>query len=101
MVECKKEQNKKICNCSYSCDRKGMCCECLKHHLDNKELPACCFPPEIEKIILFLLRPAVLILPDIPFQSPGPEVFNDDKIHGSIEIDFFQQPAILRHQVVF
>jgi len=26
-----------------------MCCECLKYHLANEELPACCFPPEVER----------------------------------------------------
>jgi hypothetical protein len=26
-----------------------MCCECLAYHLSNKELPACCFPPEVEE----------------------------------------------------
>jgi hypothetical protein len=50
MSDCKKEFNLKSCPCTYpSCKRKGICCECLKHHLDNRELPACCFPPEIEK----------------------------------------------------
>jgi len=49
-MECKKEENKKNCSCTYSgCPRKGICCECLAYHLSNKELPACCFPPEAEK----------------------------------------------------
>lgn len=44
------EENLKDCNCTYkSCPRKGMCCECIKHHLKSNELPACFFPPEIEK----------------------------------------------------
>ena len=49
MTECKKEENLAKCNCSYSCSKKGMCCECLKEHLKNGELPACCFPPDVEK----------------------------------------------------
>ena len=49
MDTCKKEQNKKNCNCSYPCERKGICCDCLKYHLARKELPACCFPDDIEK----------------------------------------------------
>jgi hypothetical protein len=49
-MECKKEQNLKNCNCTYPCSRKGICCECLKYHLKNRELPACCFPKDIEKI---------------------------------------------------
>jgi len=49
-MECKKEDNKQRCNCSYEpCSRKGICCECLKFHLSNKELPACCFPDDAEK----------------------------------------------------
>ncbi len=47
---CKKEENKIRCNCSYeSCSRKGLCCECLKYHLANRELPACFFPEDVEK----------------------------------------------------
>ena len=49
MVECKKEQNETICNCSYSCDRKGLCCECLHYHRKRGELPACYFPNIAEK----------------------------------------------------
>ncbi len=50
MKECKQKQNLTSCPCTYkSCPRKGICCECIRHHLENKELPACCFPPEVEK----------------------------------------------------
>lgn len=48
-MECKKDENKENCNCTYPCARKGICCECLKYHLRNRELPACCFPDNIEK----------------------------------------------------
>lgn len=49
-MECNKEENLKNCNCSYSgCPRKGMCCECLAYHLKKNQLPACCFPDDIEK----------------------------------------------------
>ncbi len=49
-MECKKEENKTACPCTYDpCDKKGICCECLKYHLKMGELPACCFPPEVEK----------------------------------------------------
>ena len=42
--------NLKNCNCTYSgCSRKGKCCECLAYHLEMKQLPACCFPDEVEK----------------------------------------------------
>jgi hypothetical protein len=42
--------NMKDCPCTYpSCPRKGMCCECIRYHLKHKELPACCFPKNVEK----------------------------------------------------
>ena len=49
MIECKVKKNVTMCNCSYPCDRKGICCECLSYHRKNKEVPACFFPDEIEK----------------------------------------------------
>ncbi len=49
-MECKKDQNKLNCNCSYEpCPRKGICCECIKYHRLNDELPACYFPNDVEK----------------------------------------------------
>ncbi len=48
-MECKQKENLKNCPCSYpNCPRKGFCCECLRHHRENNELPACYFPKEIE-----------------------------------------------------
>ena len=49
MAECKIEQNKKRCNCSYPCDKKGMCCECLSYHMNRGEVPACFFQDEVER----------------------------------------------------
>lgn len=49
-MECQKESNLKNCPCTYpGCSRKGMCCECLSYHLSSNQLPACCFPTDIEK----------------------------------------------------
>ena len=50
-MECiNKETNLKNCNCTYEpCDKKGICCECIKFHLKNNELPACFFPDDVEK----------------------------------------------------
>jgi hypothetical protein len=49
-MECNIKANLKHCNCSYEpCSRKGKCCDCLRYHLQMKELPACCFPDDIEK----------------------------------------------------
>jgi len=50
MKECRLEENLKHCNCSYEpCDRKGLCCQCIRYHLRLNELPACCFPDAAEK----------------------------------------------------
>jgi hypothetical protein len=49
-MACERTQNLKKCACTYSsCSRKGKCCECLPYHLSMNELPACCFPPAVEK----------------------------------------------------
>jgi len=49
-MECKKDVNLDRCNCSYNgCPRKGACCDCLQHHLSLRQLPACCFPADVEK----------------------------------------------------
>jgi len=49
-MECQIDANKARCNCTYEpCSRKGKCCECIAYHLELDELPACVFPPEVEK----------------------------------------------------
>lgn len=49
-MECKQEQNLKDCPCAWpDCPRKGICCECIKYHWENGELPACFFSKEAEK----------------------------------------------------
>jgi len=49
-MKCKKESNVEDCNCSYSgCPRKGICCECIRNHLEKNQLPACAFPDDIEE----------------------------------------------------
>ncbi len=48
-MECKKQENAKNCNCTYPCEKKGVCCECLRYHKERRELPACFFPKEVEK----------------------------------------------------
>jgi len=48
--ECKVEENKAACPCTWAtCSRKGVCCECIEYHWKNRELPACLFPPEVER----------------------------------------------------
>jgi hypothetical protein len=49
-MECQKEQNLTVCNCTYEpCDKKGICCRCIAYHRRAGELPACFFPPEVER----------------------------------------------------
>ena len=48
-MECKKDKNLENCNCSYSCSKKGVCCECIAYHRDRNELPACYFSDDVEK----------------------------------------------------
>jgi hypothetical protein len=50
MRECKVDENKAGCPCTYEpCSRKGICCECIRYHWRMGELPGCLFPPEVEK----------------------------------------------------
>lgn len=45
-----KERNLERCNCTYEpCSRKGYCCDCLQYHLRSRQLPACCFPADVER----------------------------------------------------
>ena len=49
-MECNIDANLKGCNCTYEpCPRKGKCCECVRYHRRMQELPACAFPPLIER----------------------------------------------------
>lgn len=49
-MECNINENLKHCNCTYeACSKKGKCCECIRYHLNINELPACCFPDDVEK----------------------------------------------------
>lgn len=49
-MKCNVDKNKQNCSCTYEpCTRKGICCECVKYHRDRNAIPACFFPPDIEK----------------------------------------------------
>lgn len=49
-MDCNQNGNMADCNCTYEpCARKGNCCQCLRYHLHSRELPACCFPADVEK----------------------------------------------------
>lgn len=47
-MECKSKTNKKNCNCTYPCGRKGICCDCISYHRSMAQLPACYFPDDVE-----------------------------------------------------
>ncbi len=48
-MECKKEKNALKCACTYdTCNKQGICCDCIAYHLKSRQLPGCCFPPEAE-----------------------------------------------------
>jgi len=51
MKECpNKKKNLANCNCTYEpCDKKGICCECIRYHFKMNQLPACFFPDSVEK----------------------------------------------------
>ena len=49
MVECSVEENKIDCNCTYPCDKKGICCKCISYHRNRGELPACYFSDSVER----------------------------------------------------
>ena len=43
-MECKRDENKIGCICTYtSCSKRGMCCECVRAHRENGEIPGCFF----------------------------------------------------------
>ena len=49
-MECKQDKNLEQCNCTYDpCQRKGICCECIRYHVRMRQLPACVFPNDAER----------------------------------------------------
>jgi len=48
-MECKKQENKKSCACTYGCPRSGSCCSCIRYHRSSGGFPACFFSAEAEK----------------------------------------------------
>jgi hypothetical protein len=49
MAECTSTQNRANCNCTFNCEKAGICCRCLSYHRRNGELPGCYFPGDAEK----------------------------------------------------
>jgi len=49
-MECKQKFNMKNCTCTYEpCERKGVCCDCIRYHIKNRQLPGCVFDETGEK----------------------------------------------------
>jgi len=49
-MECNVEKNLEDCSCTYSsCQRRGKCCLCVRHHRKKGEIPGCFFKPEFER----------------------------------------------------
>lgn len=44
-----KEKNMKMCTCTYSCGKHGVCCECVAYHRDIGQIPGCFFPKDAER----------------------------------------------------
>lgn len=48
-MECIAEKNTAACTCTYDCERRGKCCECVAYHRGMKQVPGCFFSREAEK----------------------------------------------------
>ncbi len=52
MSKCNQDELRKDCACTYDCERRGKCCECISYHLRMNQLPGCVFAkisPEAER----------------------------------------------------
>ena len=47
-MECDINKNTKNCTCTYNCEKKGKCCECVAYHNSRNEIPGCFFSEEAE-----------------------------------------------------
>ena len=48
-MECTVAHNLAACTCTYDCERRGKCCECVAYHRSLKQIPGCFFSKEAEK----------------------------------------------------
>ena len=49
-MECKKEENKIGCTCTATtCSNWGICCDCVRYHRENGEIPGCFFTSASER----------------------------------------------------
>ena len=42
-MECIVEKNLAGCTCTYDCEKRGKCCQCVAYHRSMKQLPGCFF----------------------------------------------------------
>lgn len=43
-TECpNKQKNLENCTCTYSCGKRGLCCECVAYHRAANQIPGCFF----------------------------------------------------------
>ena len=48
-MECTVAENLAACTCTYDCEKRGKCCECVAYHRTMKQIPGCFFSKEAEK----------------------------------------------------
>jgi len=37
------------CTCTYDCEKKGLCCQCVAYHRQARQIPGCFFTPQGER----------------------------------------------------
>ena len=37
------------CSCTYDCEKKGLCCQCVAYHRKLRQIPGCFFTPQGER----------------------------------------------------
>jgi hypothetical protein len=51
MADCPSQaKNRQKCTCTYDCERRGRCCECVDYHRRMGEIPGCFFTAKGEKL---------------------------------------------------
>lgn len=48
-MECTAKENLVACTCTYDCEKRGKCCQCVAYHRKVKQIPGCFFSKEAEK----------------------------------------------------
>ncbi len=48
-MECTVTENLAACTCTYDCEKRGKCCQCVAYHRQMKQIPGCFFSKEAER----------------------------------------------------